>query len=140
MSPRHVYNRSKEEHRITERAHTGAHARAYLDAARDLGVVEQANRALDLLREGGHARTPKSKHFHGSWFRIAKQKKAPLVSVRTACRLRVAYVASGEEEREMSRYMTGRTIPLFLLSPSLPNARASLHQFNNISDISGHHL
>lgn len=78
MSFRHVYNRNKEEHRITERAHTGAHAlaRAYLDAARDLGVVEQPNRALDLLREGGDARTPKSKHFHGSWFRIAKQKSA----------------------------------------------------------------
>lgn len=141
MSFRHVYNRNKEQRRITERAHTGAHAlaRAYLDAARDLGVVEQPNSALDLLREGGDARTPESKHFHGSWFRIAKQK-APLVSERTVCRLRVAYVASGEEEREMSRYMTGRTIPLFFLSPSLPNARASLHQFNHISGISRHHL
>lgn len=54
------------------------------------------------------------------------KKKAPLVSVRTACRLRVAYVASGEEEREMSRYMTGRTIPLFFLSPPPSRTRAPL--------------
>lgn len=73
-----------------------------------------------------------------SWLLVphSKAKKRQ----RTVCRLRVAYVASGEEEREMSRYMTGRTIPLFFLSPSLPNALASLHQFNHISDISRHHL
>ncbi len=51
-------------------------ARAYLDAARELGVVEQANRAPDLVRERGDARTPEPKHFHGSGFHIAEQQSA----------------------------------------------------------------
>ncbi len=101
-----------EAHRITERALTWMlHAISESSSRRTVHRTSCAREEMLGLR---------NRSIFMALGSASQSNKAPLVWERsTGCRLRVAYVASGDEERELSRYMTGRTIPLFASLPSL---------------------
>lgn len=128
----HVYNRNKENKEdcgITECEHTEEHALAR--TVPGCCTRFRSRRAAEPCTEppAGERRCSGSGDEAFSWFSLPHSKAKRSRCLRGRC---VGYASLMSPAREMSCYMTGRTVDTPLM-----NARASLDQFNHIAaDIS----